>query len=343
MHGNLNFKNPAAYFVWLVIAFIHGSISAAEVGWRQMTIAGSAQDPAPTVVALFYPTSSASRKVPMGPFSINAAIQAPPDALFKGLILLSHGTGGSELGHSSLAQALARSGYLVAALRHPGDNWQDSSLREGPSADAKRYFVQRPQQVSRVIDALLQDPFWKDRIASDSRGQRIGAIGHSAGGYTVLALAGGRADMARLASHCSTNRGNDPIFCSMMNPTSSLDAAVLQSSVDPRVRAIVAMAPAGALFTADSLAGITTPTLLYRAEKDRFLVPRFHIDWITQNMPQAQVMSVPNAWHFAFMDMPSMPLMSPDGDVGANPPGFDRSTFLDQLGRQIPMFFDRVW
>jgi predicted dienelactone hydrolase len=36
------------------------------------------------------------------------------------LIVLSHG--GTELGHSSLAEALAQGGYLVAALRHPGDN-----------------------------------------------------------------------------------------------------------------------------------------------------------------------------------------------------------------------------
>jgi hypothetical protein len=43
------------------------------------------------------------------------------------------------------------------------------------------------------------------------------------------------------------------------------------------------------------------------------------------------------------MDMPSMPLPSPDGDVGANPPGFDRSAFLKQLGNELPAFFDRAF
>ncbi len=342
MNGKLNCRFVASCMALLVISFIQSSVATAQVGWRQMTVAASARDPTPTVVALYYPTSSAALKVPMGPFSVNAAIQAPPDALFKGLILLSHGTGGSELGHSSLAQALAQSGYLVAALRHPGDNWQNTSLREGPGANGGRYFVQRPIQVSQVIDALLQDPLWKDRIAHDRLGLRIGAIGHSAGGYTVLALAGGLADMARLTSHCTTNRTDDPIFCSM-SPSPSMGTTILESSADPRIRAIVAMAPAGVLFTADSLARITIPTLLYRAEEDRFLVPRFHVGWIAQNMPQAQVISVPKAWHFVFMDTPSMPLMSPDGDVGANPPSFDRSAFLDQLGRALPVFFDRVW
>lgn len=57
--------------------------------------------------------------------------------------------------HSTLAQALARNGYLVAALRHPGDNYQDRSLLEkGP----ERYFDERPRQASRVIDAILADP-----------------------------------------------------------------------------------------------------------------------------------------------------------------------------------------
>ena len=123
----------------------------------------------------------------MGPFALDVAIGAKPVDKVKALILLSHGIGGSELGHSVLAQALARNGYLVAALRHPGDNWQDRSLIE---KSPERYFDERPRQASRVIDAILADPAWKDRIASDSRGPRVGALGHSAGGYTVLALGG---------------------------------------------------------------------------------------------------------------------------------------------------------
>jgi len=49
---------------------------------------------------------------------------------------------------------------------------------------------------------------------------------------------------------------------------------------------------------------------------------------------------VPNAWHFAFMDQPSMAIPTEDGDVAANPPGFDRQAFLKQLGTEITAFFD---
>src|SRR5262249_47349060 len=143
---------------------------------------------------------------------VRVAIQAPPDAKVKGLIVVSHGTGGAEQVHSSLAEALARAGYLVAALRHPGDNWQDRSLWQKPPG---AYFIERPRQVSRVIDALLADAEWKDRIAADSRGPRIGVLGHSAGGYTVVALAGGQVDLSRITNHCRANRADDPILCGM--------------------------------------------------------------------------------------------------------------------------------
>ncbi len=315
-------------------------VQAAQVGWQQITVPGGTREPAPTPVALYYPTTAVARPVAMGPFTVTAAMRAQPEATVKGLILLSHGTGGSELGHSTLAQALAQNGYLVAALRHPGDNWQDTALRDGPGAS--RYFVQRPQQVSHVIDALLQDPLWKDRIARDSRGPRVGALGHSAGGYTVLALAGGIPQWSRLSAHCGAQAAQDPIFCSMGKGQASATDE-MPSVADRRVRAVAAMAPVGVLFSAESLARVSVPTLLVQAEQDRFLVPRFHSGWVAQNLPKAERISVPNAWHFVFMDTPSMPLPSPDGDIGANAPGFDRAAFLAQLGPTLSAFFDRAW
>ena len=101
------------------------------------------------------------------------------------------------------------------------------------------------------------------------------------------------------------------------------------------------MAPAGAMLTAESLATVRPATMIYVAELDRFLVPRFHAEWVAGNLPAANLHRVPNAWHFAFMDTPSMSLPSPDGDVAANPPGFDREAFLKQLGDEITAFFDQ--
>ena len=325
----------------LVAAHAH----AFEAGWMQIQTAGATPDAPKTTVALYYPTLAAPRVVAMGPFSVDAAIGGKPVDKVKALILLSHGISGTELGHSTLAQVLARNGYLVAALRHPGDNYQDRSLLEkGP----ERYFDERPRQASRVIDAILADPAWKARIAADSQGPLVGALGHSAGGYTVLALAGAKPDLSRMKKHCQAEASEDPIFCSLARPGEATPLSPvatlspLPSLKDERVRAIVAMAPTGVLLTAESLASVRSATMIYEAELDRFLVPRFHAEWVASNLPAANLHRVPNAWHFAFMNAPSMSIPSHDGDIAANPPGFDRAAFLKQLAVEVSAFFDKA-
>ena len=291
-------------------------------------------------VVLFYPTQDSARAVPMGPFTPTVAINGKPDASVKGLLLLSHGTGGSELGHSGLAAALAKNGYLVAAMRHPGDNWQDQSLLGAPGGS---YFSERPRQASRVIDAILRDPEWTRRIQADAHGPRIGALGHSAGGYTVLALAGGIPDLTRIASHCVTG-SDDPIFCSMGKRATNAGAGKIsfEGLRDLRVRAVAALAPASVMFSAQSLATISIPVTLYAGDKDTFLVPRYHAEWLRQNIANADYHAVPNAGHYAFMDTPGMPIPSPDGDLGTNPQGFDRSAFQKELASELVRFFDRT-
>ena len=109
-----------------------------------------------------------------------------------------------------------------------------------------------------------------------------------------------------------------------------------------RVRAVVALAPMGAVLTAASLSQVRIPIAVYVAQLDRFLVPRFHGEWVAAHIPGVALHRVPNAWHFAFMDPASMPIASEDGDISANPPGFDRKALLGQLQREVPAFFDKA-
>ncbi len=317
---------------------------ATQAGFRRLDIPATAAGAASIPVALYYPTQAPERTIPMGPFTATVAMSGKPDDKVKGLIVLSHGTGGSELGHGSLAEALARHGYLVAALRHPGDNWQDLSLRK---TSPERYFAERPRQASQVLDALLKAPEWKDRIASDARGPRAGALGHSAGGYTVLALAGAQPDVSRIATHCRDYQADDPIFCGIGHPTGSANPATAggtgPSVADARIRAVVAMAPVGVVFGPGAFADVRVPALVYSADKDRFLVPRFHAAWVGRNLPGAKFHSVPNALHFAFMDTPSYAIATEDGDVATDLPGFNRQLFLRRLQRDIPAFFDKAF
>ncbi len=317
-----------------------GPALATEAGWRQFDAPARNSSQEPIHVVLYYPTQDGAKSIRMGPFTPTVAINGKPDAIVKGLIVLSHGTAGAELNHTGLAEALARNGYLVAAIKHPGDNWQDQSLF---SVGGGYYFSERPRQASRVIDAILSDPEWASRISVDAHGPRVGAVGHSAGGYTVLALAGGVPDLMRIISHCSTD-SDDPIFCSMGRrvTTSGVEKKSFEGLHDSRVRAVAALAPMGVVFSAQSLAAISIPTTIYAGEKDTYLVPRYHAEWVRQNIVKADYHAIQNAGHYAFMDTPGMPIPSPDGDVGANPEGFDRAAFLKQLATALNQFFDRT-
>jgi predicted dienelactone hydrolase len=330
------------------LSLLQPAANAAEVGFRQMTVTANGADDKPAHFALYYPTPDAARVIPMGPFPQTVAINGAPEPKFKGLIVISHGTASINIGFATLAQALARNGYLVASVEHVGDTWQDQAMR----ATLGRYFAERPRQASRVIDTVLADPQWRPGIADGSDGRPlIGGLGHSAGGYTVLALAGGKPVLSRLRAHCETEAELDPVLCKMTRAIGGASAqagAVADGQEEPvqadtRVRAVMALAPLGVAFSASSLASITVPVAIYAGEKDTFLVPRFHAQWVMQNMrgATATLQLVPNAGHYAFMNTPTMDLPSPDGSVASDPKGFDRTAFLDRLAQESIAFFDK--
>ena len=322
---------------------------AQHAGFRTFSIAGDR----PATVALFYPTTVVDRVLTMGPWQPVLAPGAPPsESRLKGLILISHGTGGTELNHHNLGTRLARDGYLVAAVRHAGDNWQDRSL-----VTSGRYFSERPRQLSRVLDALLASPEWGSRTPAD----RIGAVGHSAGGYSVLALAGAQAEPARAARHCRTVQ-DDPGFCALAkrpagNPADSapvaspsvpaVDAAApdaaLVSVPDRRIRAVVVFAPMAVVLTPESLAAVRVPVHVLVAEKDAVLNGAYHGAHVVAHLPGARATTVAGAGHFAFMAQSTIALPSAAGDAAANPPGFDRRAFLAELDDQVAGFFAEQW
>jgi len=334
-------KRPAAWAAAATI-LLAAHASAQYAGYRTLSVAADV----PMTVALFYPTAVPARAVSMGPWQPVVAPGAPAsEAPLKGLVLLSHGTGGTELNHHNIAARLARDGYLVAAVRHPGDNWQDRSM-----IASGQYFSERPRQLSRVLDALLASAEWGSRIPAD----RIGAVGHSAGGYSVLALAGAEAEPLRAAQHCLAVQ-DDPGFCALAKgaaatreasapiPAGTTARAARVPMPDRRIRAVVALAPMAVVLTPTSLAAITLPVRVIVAEHDTVLNGKYHGLHVVAHLPNAQASTVAGAGHFAFMAQSGIPLPSAAGDAAANPPGFDRVAFLPQLEDQIAEFFADQW
>jgi Platelet-activating factor acetylhydrolase, isoform II len=148
----------------LCVAPMAQTAASWNVGYRKIDV----QDPLtgePFPVALWYPTPAApaplfvtgSLSVCRLPavlcrwvaFEIPVAHNAPPAAGHFGLIVVSHGAGGLAVNHRDLAIVLASQGYVVAAPTHPrGQDNDISGVGE---------WVGRPKQVSRVIDAVLED------------------------------------------------------------------------------------------------------------------------------------------------------------------------------------------
>jgi predicted dienelactone hydrolase len=149
------------------------------------------------------------------------------------LIVFSHGNGGVRFQSWFLMEALASHGFVVAAPDHAGNTALDAIA--GTSDPIGVTALNRPRDVSFVIDQMLgrdRDPASPLHRRIDERD--IAVVGHSFGGFTALATAGGFVDY----------------------------------QPDPRVDAIVPIAPATFGFTDEQLASIDVPTLLMGGTSD---------------------------------------------------------------------------
>jgi dienelactone hydrolase len=100
------------------------------------------------------------------------------------LVVLAHGFGGRTSRFDAIARSLAAVGYIVAAPSFPLTN-QDTP---GNHLNGLNDVVQQPGDISVVIDEILhanEEP--DDALYRRVDGERIGAVGHSLGGSTVIA------------------------------------------------------------------------------------------------------------------------------------------------------------
>src|SRR5215471_9182252 len=103
------------------------------------------------------------------------------------LILFSHHSGGSRRASTFLTTHLASHGYLVAAMDHsevvaPELLRQDNETPEQKAKRGEGWIASRVPDLRFLLDYVLSQPFAEVRVDAD----RIGAAGHSFGGWTVL-------------------------------------------------------------------------------------------------------------------------------------------------------------
>jgi predicted dienelactone hydrolase len=260
------------------------------------------------------------------------------------LVVISHGTGGSNRGHEDSARALAQAGFIVAAVMHTGDNYRDHSY-----VGNGLQLVGRPRHVSRVIDYMLKR--WPERARIDPG--RIGLFGHSAGGFTALVVAGGEPDLSQGPTHC--RKRPDAWDCRYLKEH-GFDLARLDGKRPPirwahdaRVRAAVVAAPAvGYAFPPDGLSAVTIPVQLWEAQDDAIVEDSPAI--IAGLLTHADRRIVAGAGHFSFLApcgwrmsaLIAVMRLGGTPDICGDPDGFDRVAFHRQFNRAVIAFFQRT-
>ncbi|MDP3659099.1 hypothetical protein [Phenylobacterium sp.] len=266
-------------------------------------------------VRLFYPTFAIARPTDLGPYPMLLAADAPVEGTGLPLVAISHGGGGSAATHRDLAAHLASAGFVAALVEHPGNNRDDNRL-----AHTAQVLENRPRHIRAAIDAAFADPIVGQRLAA-----AVGVIGHSLGGYTALAMAGGKPT----AFDHETPDGKQ---------------AVVPVTPDPRVKALVLLAPAVAWFAAEgALAEVSIPVLMLTGEKD-LSTPQIHGRIVARGLRRGLLehREVAGAGHFAFQS-PFPPAMRRPGFLPAqDPEGFDRAAFHEQMNADIEAFLRRT-
>ena len=282
-------------------------------------------------LALWYPSAAPTARRDMGMFTQDVASDAPVLGTDLPLVIISHGSGGYAYTHYDTALALADAGFVVAALTHPGDNYQDRSR----AAD----ILARPAQVSAVIDYLLRD--W-DRHAALAPG-RIGIFGHSSGGFTALVSAGGIPDLTRVAAHCKTHAADFACAVAAQAPP-SLSAPAPATLRDARIKAAVIAAPAlGFTFDPAGLRTLRLPVQLWRAENDVLLPHPWYAEAVRNALPVApEYHVVVGAGHFDFLPPCSDRLARIAAPICTGQAGFDRAAFHREFNAAVVAFFGKA-
>ena len=182
-------------------------------------------------------------------------------------------------------------------------------------------------------------------LGSHIQRERIGVVGHSNGGYTALAVAGAKPSPAAVVAHCRQHP-DDSKFCSYGGAATreaTRKVGEIPDVRDPRVRAIVLMAPNTAPFTDDALAQVAVPVRVYGAERDDLTLVRYHAERLAKALPpQTEYVLVKRAGHFSFVASVPGVLKLLAGEAAQDPEGFDRDAMHEVMNPEIVRFFDRL-
>jgi len=304
-----------------------------SAGFSRITVGDRATGERITA-GVWYPTKSREARVSEQSRTFLVARDTMPAPGGYPLVLLSHGSGAWYGAHHDSAEFLARRGFVVASVTHPGDNFQDLGGYLGA-----QQLLGRPHHMKLLEEYLLGTHKYGSIVDTE----RLAAMGFSEGAYALTVLMGGRPDFERFADHARLNP-NDPILLPHWELTvNSLQEQPLPEYQVPIVSAVL-MAPAfGFLFDRDRLSRVPAQARIYRAEMDNILRADTHVEPYLRCLPLIpEYRIVKGAGHYAFLSPCPEALIEEDPDTCRDRPGFDRVAFHERLNDQILDYFNRT-
>jgi predicted dienelactone hydrolase len=316
------------------IAFLCSLVAApafaSNVGFEEVKIPNGAE-PALTA-GIWYPTDAPATPRTLGNFTQTVASDASIAGNRLPLVVMSHGGGSWYGGHYDTALALARAGFVAAAVSHAGDTFDDQSqvLR----------LWRRPAQLHRLVEYMLDE--WRGRGRLDPA--RVGAFGFSNGGFTVLVAAGGVPDLSTIAPFCEVHPDHD--LCEALqhagvNLHFGVNVPVDAWIHDPRIRAVVIAAPSfGFTFGRAGLSGVRTPVQLWSAADDRHQPHPYYDEPVRDDLPRTPGYHViANAGHYDFLPPCDARLSRMRPEICNSLPDFDRAAFHEQFNADVVQSF----
>jgi predicted dienelactone hydrolase len=260
---------------------LYGIRGSHPVGARNLTIDGEigleatlwypALNPNDSVEEIIYTNQLKFSFAPVDTTTLNGhALRDAPVNLNDGpypLVVLSPGFALGNTTYAWLAEHLASYGFVVISPDH-------QEVYEETLSDNWRAVVRRPNDIQAVmtfVDAANASGGMFEGLINT---ELVAVIGHSSGGYTALAAAGGRIDVAGFTSRCEAElaaHNPDAWLCDIFLPnvTNMAELAGVDPMLDdlwpsweiPGVDAVVVFAAEAILFDQAGLAEITTPVM----------------------------------------------------------------------------------
>jgi len=297
---------------------------ASAAGIKFVQIPSDANGPALRAI-VWTPCAEASQDISVGPYILKGRRDCPTLGARLPLVVISHGHGGSFLGHHDLAETLADAGFVVAAINHPGDTFSDMSR-----AGEMSVFVERPTDIRRLIDYMLSAG--PDVASIDP--ERIGFFGFSRGGFTGLVLAGGNPDFAHADVQCPDP---DAPICRQLR---GQDVPAYPPNHDTRIKAFVLADPFNVFPTAESLKNVQAPIQLWASEFGGDGVMPHNAPALASTLPhRPEYHLVAGAAHFAFLAPCPAPMKKDAPEICVDANEFDRAAFHESFDEMALKFF----